>query len=340
VRTSLTLAFLALAAVASAQQSVPAARPVDPQIKLDVVVTPGSGSPVAGLRQQDFTLLDNKTPQPITGFTSVDAKVPVEAILVIDALNIPLLGVGREQGEIVKFLRAKGGHLPVPTAVIVFNEQGFEPLGVPTQDGNALAATVSGANFTERTIRRSQGVYGAEDRYLISVNALQQLVVRETAQPGRKMILWISPGWPLLSGPGIELDSKQQGRIFQNVVNLSTQMRQAQVTLYSLDSYGVEESMGRALYYQDFLKGITKQSQVAIGNLALQVLAVQSGGLALTSTGVSELLEKCMADASAFYEISFSALPAEQRDEYHHIEIKVAEPNMVARTRQGYYAEP
>jgi VWFA-related protein len=337
----LALALLVFTSVACGQETVPAARPAGAQIKLDVVVTPGSGLPVPGLRQQDFTLLDNKVPVPITRFqASSVAQAPVQAILVIDTLNIPLIGVGREQGEIAKFLRANGGHLAVPTVLTVFSEKGFEALGGPTQDGNALASTLAGANFTERTIRRSQGVYGAEDRYLISVNALEQLVTREGARVGRKMILWVSPGWPLLSGPGIQLESRQQKRVFQNVVDLSTQMRQARVTLYSLDSYGVGEPLGRALYYQDFLKGVSNDSQVAIGDLALQVLAVQSGGLALSSTGVADLLEKCVADARAYYEISFAALPAEKRDEYHHVEVKVAEPGMVARARQGYYAEP
>jgi VWFA-related protein len=335
------LALFVFASVAFGQEVIPAARPADAQIKLDVVVTPGSGLPVAGLRQQDFTLLDNKVPVPITRFEALGvAQAPVKAILVIDTLNIPLLGVGREQVEIAKFLRANGGHLAVPTALAVFSEKGFASLGGPTQDGNALATALAGANFTQRSIRQSQGVYGAEDRYLISVNALQQLVTRESTRVGRKMILWVSPGWPLLSGPGIQLNSRQQASVFQNIVNLSTQLRQARVTLYSLDSYGVGEPLGRALYYQDFLKGVSKEGQASIGDLALQVLAVQSGGLALTSTGVADLLEKCVADASAYYEISFAALPAEKRDEYHHIEVKVAEPGMVARARQGYYAEP
>ncbi|MGA9246074.1 MAG: VWA domain-containing protein, partial [Silvibacterium sp.] len=53
------------AAVTSAQQDDSQAPPtVNGRIYLDVVVTPKSGPPVAGLQQQDFTLLDNKAPQP------------------------------------------------------------------------------------------------------------------------------------------------------------------------------------------------------------------------------------------------------------------------------------
>lgn len=39
-------------------------------------------------------------------------------------------------------------------------------------------------------------------------------------------MLWVSPGWPLLSGRRVETDSKQQQQIFGNIVGLSTQLLQ------------------------------------------------------------------------------------------------------------------
>jgi hypothetical protein len=95
------------------------------------------------------------------------------------------------------------------------------------------------------------------------------------------------------------------------------------------------------VYYQDFLKGVSKQSQVNVGDLSLQVLAVQSGGLALASDNdVASLLQKCLADTEAYYELSFVPAPADHRDEYHNLLVQVAKPGLTARTRTGYYAEP
>ncbi len=337
----LALIWLLVAAIAPAQQIAPTQQIPNPQIKLAVVVTPGSGAPVAGLRQQDFTLLDNKVAQPITSFQAVTGQAaPVETVVVVDALNIAFLGLGREQSEIAGFFRANGGHLTLPTALVIFSENGLEVLGGPTHDGAALAKALDGYKFTPRTLRRSQGFYGAEDRFQVSLRGIEQLVASEAPRPGRKLVLWISPGWPILSGPGVQLGAAQQDRLFQGIVQMSARLREARVTLYSIDSIGVGEPLGRTSYYQAFQNGVKNRNQVALGNLSLQVLAVQSGGLALSSTGVAGLLAKCVADASAYYELSFNALPAEKHDEYHHIEIKVAEPGMVARTRQGYYAEP
>ena len=345
MRTFKTFALVNLllcSAFAVAQQTLPTPAARESQIRLDVVVTPKSGKPVAELRQQDFTILDNKVPEPVLSFKALGGggEAPVEAVLVVDALNIPIQGVGRELGEIEKFLRANGGQLAVPASLAAFTENGFQSIGNTSKDGNALATALKGFNFTNRTIRRSQGFYGAEDRTRLSISGLQLLVSREAHQPGRKLIFWVSPGWPILSGPGVELDSKQQQALFSNVVDLSTLMRQAQVTLYSLDSFGVDESLSRTLYYKAFVKGASKPSQVAIGSLGLQVLAEQSGGLALSSTGVADLLERCIGDLSAYYEISFEAAHAESRDEYHQIEVKVPQPGMVVRAREGYYAQP
>ena len=339
--SALLLALSAAGVKAPAQQSVAPANPSNAQVQLDVVVTPKLGSPVAELRQQDFTLLVDNVPKPLTSFRAISkSEGPVEVVLIIDALNIYYTGLARERGEIVKFLRANGGRLALPTTVEVFTEKGFFPLGGPTKDGTALAKSVAGYDFSLRTIRRSQGFYGAVDRFSLSINALAQLAAQESTHPGRKLVLWISPGWPLLSGPGVQLDGKQEKGIFANIANLSARLRGANITLYSIDSLGTEEPLGRVFYYQAFLKGVSKPDQAAFGDLSLQVLAVQSGGLALNSTDVSDSLSRCVDDAEAYYALSFSALPVDRPNEYHRIEIKVAEPGLVARSRQGYYSQP
>ena len=173
------------------------------------------------------------------------------------------------------------------------------------------------------------------------MKALGEIAIREADRPGRKLILWISPGWPLLSGPRIELTSKQQDQLFATIVGLSTQLRQARITLYSIDPLGSGEGVGRTFYYQEFLKGVSKENQVVVGDLSLQVLATQSGGLALSSSNdVVSLLQQCMADTEAYYAISFDPAPADHRDEYHSLEIRLSKPGLTARTRQGYYAQP
>ena len=336
---------LLCALAASAQQSPPAPTAASParKITLDVVVTPKSGPPVGDLQQQDFTVLDNKSPQTIASFHAVTGRdAPIEVVLVIDTVNTDYDRISYERIQIDKFLRAEAGRLAYPIAIAIVSDKDVQILGGSfSTDGNALATALDKDEIGLRTITRSTGFYGAAERLQISLHALHQLVASETPRPKRKIMLWISPGWPLLSGPNSMVDSKQQQQIFTDIVSFSNQLEQARVTLYSINPLGTNESLTQESYYKEFLKGVSKPSQVLIGNLGLQVLAVQSGGLSINlSNDIAGTLTECLADSAPYYEISFVAPPSAQRDEYHHLEIKIAKPGLTARTRQGYYAQP
>lgn len=340
------------AAPASARASSAAATSLaqaDRHLSLDVVVTDKSGKPVPGLQQQDFTLLDDKQPQKIFSFRETDlatdetgnaANAAVQVILLVDAVNTSFHNVSYERQQIEKFLQQDGGRLPLPTSLFVMTDA-YQGQTVVTRDGNALVDALNSNQSGLRTIGRSQGFYGAQERIQISLNTLEKFAAHLSTEPGRKLLIWISPGWPLLSSPGIELSVKDEQWLFRNVVNLSTELREAGVTLYSVDPVGVEDAgSARSFFYESFLKGVKSANSVQNGNLALQVLAVQSGGRVLNSVNdIAKSLATCAADAKVFYTLSFDSPPADHPDEYHSLQIKIVKPGLTARTRTGYYAQ-
>ena len=195
------------------------------RIALDVVVTDKSGKPVPGLQQQDFTLLDNKQPQKIVSFHAVEGgssttDPPVEAILLVDEANASVINLATEREQIAKFLRQDNGKLPRPVSMAYLTDSGISIGKASSQDGNALITDLNQKEPALHTITRSQGFYGAADRQQLSLNALKQLLNYETARPGRKLVIWISPGWPLLTGPDVELTQKNQQWVFNNIVGL------------------------------------------------------------------------------------------------------------------------
>jgi VWFA-related protein len=354
----LCLVLLSCALPAIAQQSVPATEPAtkldapalarnDRHIQLDLIVTDKSGRQIPGLQQQDFTLLDNKLPQKILSFAEVGAspaapEPPSEVVLLIDTVNTSFQSVSYERSQVEGFLKQNGGKLAHPTSIIFFADLNTQVQTVPTRDGNALVADFEKNETALRTIRRSQGFYGAVERLDLSLRTLGTLAAYESRRPGRKLLVWISPGWPMLSGPRIDLSNKEQQDLFQSVVSMSTALRQARITLYGIDPLGTADAGGgRTFYYESFLKGVRKANDVAAGNLALQVLAVQSGGRVFNSTNdLTGAVESCATDASNYYVLTFDAPPAEHPNEYHGIEVKTDKPGLTVRTRTGYYAQP
>ena len=342
------LALLSLTAGLSAQQSGPVSQGPSGKIYLDVVVAPKNGQPVTGLQQQDFTILDNKLPVSIDSFQALGAKrtstsnqAPTDVMLVIDAVNTDYERIGFERQQIDKFLHVNGGQLAQPTALAVVTDTGTQVQQDFTTDGNALSTALDQYAVGLRSIRRSAGFYGASERLDLSVKALSELAVREGSRPGRKIFAWISPGWPLLSGPEVQLDAKQEEQIFREIVGISTQLLQARITLYSVDPLGTADEGFRTFYYQSFVKPVTDANKAQLGNLGLQVLATQTGGIVLNSNNdTAALLQKCVADTEAYYELSFIPPAADQPDEYHHLEVRIDKPGLTARTRQGYYAQP
>jgi len=316
-------------------------------ISLDVVVTNKSGKPIAGLEQKDFSILDDKRPQPILSFQSVEESSnppnpPLQVILLVDAVNASYQQVAFERLELAKLLARDNGHLSLPTSLAFLTDTTTRIQPHATQDGNALVEELNSNQSPLRAITRSQGFYGAGDRIQVSIDALQNFVAYEEKQPGRKLLIWISPGWPLLSGAGVQLTQKNRESIFSTIVTLSTDLRGARITLYSVDPLGMSDAgSSSTFFYEAFLKGVSSLEQVYNGDLALQVLASQSGGRVLNSSNdVASLIASCLSDAKAFYTISFESPKADHPDEYHSVQVKVDKPGLTARTRTGYYAQP
>ena len=327
-------------------QAVPpaneAANPNNHLLKLDVVVSDRTGKAVQGLQAKDFVVLDNKKPQKVISFAatggSVQAEPPVQILLVVDEVNTSFTTVTYARNEVKKFLMQNGGQLAYPVGLAFFSDSGTEILNDSSRDGKALLALFDQHETALRSIRRSTGFYGAEEKFQLSLKMLNGLTERETQTPGRKMVIWVSPGWPLLSGPNIQLTTKNLQGIFSSIVATSTGMRNARMTLYCVDPLGVADA-GRGFYYEEFLKPVLVPNNAQLANLSLQVLAIQTGGLVLRgSTDITAQIKRAVSDADAFYSLTVEMPPTEP-NEYHAIDVKVEQPGLTTRTRRGYYGQ-
>ncbi len=324
------------------QQAAPAAQAADNLIHLAVQVAPKSGAAVPGLGQQEFTVLDNGAPQTIATFHAYRGnQAPVATLIVIDAVNTDVRNVDYAREELGRFLKSEAGALTHPMALAVMTDTGIETLGPFSLTGADLSAQLDKANVALRALNRSGGFYGAVERTQISLQSLAKIANAMEPNRGRKLVIFISPGWALLSGPEVELDAKQEQDVLDGVAATNDALMKARISLYAVDPLGTRDAGMHAVYYKTFLKGITKLNDAHYGALGLQVLAEQSGGLALTeSNDVAGELRKCIADGDSYYEISYAPPAATKANEYHKIEVRVGQAGLTARTRMGYYAKP
>jgi VWFA-related protein len=330
--------------IAGSAQAIPG-RASSGAITLDVVVNDKSGASVADLQPGDFELLDKKQPQTLVfvqAANGMSAKTdpPAEAILVVDAVNGSLETVESERQMLERFLQKNGGKLALSTSLVVLSDQGMTVKNPPTRDGKELVDFLN-ANIPGLRPLSTWGWDADMAREQLSLKALDFLVAQASRRPGRKLLMWLSPGWRLQTSGNWVASQKDRQMLFNKVASLSTAMRAARVTVYSLDPSGIDSELTFQQIYEAYLKGVDTPNHVDYGYLLLQVLATQTGGKALSaSSDLAGLIDKCVEDARAYYVLSFNPPPSAHPSEYHSIEVQIDKRGLKARTRTGYYTWP
>jgi VWFA-related protein len=328
-------------------------------LTLDVVVTDASGKPVRGLEAKDFTVLDSGRPAKIMAFrppappvAGAEVDASTELIVILDEVNAPDDRAVYARLGIESYLKQNHGQLRHPVRLGLFTEAGLKLQTQPSVDGAAMAAALGKTGNAFRMMDRGTGFYGAEQRLKLSQTAMDALIAQEHGQPGRKMVIWVSGGWPLLAGPGVELDDRQRQHIYQSVVNLENGLRDDRIVMYSVDSLGTAgndwagagsgfEVENRTNYYQNFVKPIEKASQAEFGDLGLPVLVTQSGGHPIFGDAmIPASINRCEAELDGMYTIVVPEDMSNTESHFHSVKVTLDQPGLKVRTRDGYYPQP
>lgn len=352
--------LLGCATAVAGQQSAPPKTPAEPQLstrpapapgaaqaarrlRFDVVVTDAAGKPVSGLEEKDFRVLDNGQPDTIAAFGAFGGQAskpepPVQLIVLLDSVNVGIQYVTFARQEVARFLKQGGGHLSVPVSVVWLTDDGFALQLGPTTDGTALAAQLDASQSHLRSIGRAAGFWGAVERVGFSLQKLDVLLQSVAKVPGRKLLVWVGPGWPMFDTPDVEISYRTQQQLFANIVQISEEMRVSQVTMYSV-SLGMTDA--HTFLYQDFLKGVRSVKQADLPYLSEKVLSIESGGRVLgPNNDLAGQIERCAQDAGPFYALVFEKPKADHPDEYHELKVQIDKPGLTAHTDTGYYDQP
>jgi hypothetical protein len=140
------------------------------------------------------------------------------------------------------------------------------------------------------------------------------------------------------------IDPHTQEEMFNAIRSLSDMLLKARIAIYTVDPRGVFASgiFSNNGQFSAYLASLQATNQVAFGDLALQTLAVQTGGRALYGRNdVDQQIADSIGDGDTYYTLSYA--PANHNFDGKFRKIKILLPNhpdLRARTRDGYYALP
>lgn len=312
-------------------------------LTLNVVVNDPSGQPVSGLQAGEFKLLDNNQPQSMVSFEAASGASdktdsPTEVVLVLDAINSSPLAIGNDRLWLEKYFASNGSQLALPTSLALLTDRGMKIQNQPTRDGKVLLGLLDNNQTGLPSIQRSEGFWGAVDRRDLSLKSLGALTSTLGNTPCRKLVIWIGPGWSAMSGETYYMSSTEKEGLFHYIASLGTALRNANITLYSVDP---DLAGVRTFYYETFYKEIASPRNADHGDLMVQVLAHHTGGRVLVDDdNLERMINQCISDANVYYVLTFHPPSATHANEYHGIEVQVDKPELKARTRTGYYAQP
>jgi VWFA-related protein len=313
-------------------------------IAIAVEVTDKWGHPVTGLQASDFKVFDNKQSQNILAFRRVDAAnppvVPLKVQIIIDAVNSDAAAVAQERDGVSAFLKQNSGKLDYATSISILENAGLTQIAGPSQDAKALLSALNAAPPSLRVINRSAGIWGAAERTGQATKLLKDMVSPESRRPGRKLVLFLSPGWPLL----FNYEPDEREGLFDDIVNLSNGLRESCIALYTLtpSSFGntlePSGSGGNSAAYDNFLNGVAKIANAQYANLSLQVLSEHSGGqVIIGGNDIKAEISMVLRSASAWYDLAFERAPGGRATEYHAIRVTIDKPAVKIHTTAGYY---
>jgi VWFA-related protein len=325
----------------------PVPDPTQGMIRLDVVVTDKSGTPVTGLRQQDFTLRDNGEPANIVSFQAFDGVTatpdpPVVVILVIDELDLPPGPLADAKHEAESFLRQNDGKLSQPVSIYRISSEGLSGSAEPSWDGNMLADEIAQGRephviWKPSMVSDDLAGIAVKSKPHHALLALGSIAIEQRRRPGRKLMFWLGRGW--------QFKTATESAAFDFVTEFSTRLREARIDLWSATEWPFYDQFGRPLLvthyiYKDYLEGLTPKT-VSFSYLALHIVATQTGGGVLeTNNDLGGKIGKRVEEASAFYSLTFDPPRTNEVDEYHALKVEVGKPDLTAHTSTGYFDEP
>jgi VWFA-related protein len=241
--------------------------------------------------------------------------------------------------------RNKGGGAGQIGIYTFFQSGSLQVVQELTGDNELLSRAAKGITI-RRPAYRDSGMTDSTLRVL-EINDVLEAVARHLAEvPGRKNLVWISAGCPVVSTEGSRLLADFSPRMEQTARVLTD----ANLTFYSVDARGLIGSLSGATALANAESRAFGSPFQFPGNLhpggwpppgpdAFTRLADLTGGMAFhDNNGIEDSIQRALDDADLGYTLGFYPSQAGQSPGWHKLKVKVNQSGVRVRYRQKYFA--
>ncbi len=316
-------------------------------VVLDAVVVDAKGNAVTNLTRDDFHVSEQDQPQQVRNFYApgfftpkpdqaidstadldrVARQAPVNIVL-LDEFNTRFEDMAFARYSLKKFLEKQPGRLDTPTMLVAVDLQHFTVLHDYTQNKDAIISALD-HHFAVYPWQVHEFSWIAE-RYSTAFNSLTRVAEASIGHPGHKNMIWIGRGLPSINLASATVDARN--RVNDAIQRTVNELRDARVTLYTIDPAGVMVDAGEyGMYARSFAP--------FGGDPDFEQLAKATGGRSLHGRNdVDAEIGSAIRDGADMY--SFSYRPTDSVADYskfRRIKVTVDRPGLTVYTRQGYY---
>ena len=328
--------FCLLLAVAVLQgqsaQDRPTFRSGVQSIEVDVLVTDKSGKAVRGLTKDDFTLIEDDTPQRIASFSFVELPIEAPASRAAAAKAVePDITTNAGEGRMYVMLVGPSGHRGRLVA------RRFVEEAIGPNDQVAVIHVLGNSSAAQGFTRSRRLMLDALDRIeheepgggcganpiVCSFEVLEEVSEKLGLVTGRrKIVLWFDPPSVFIS-QGADIMFAQRDALRAATRN--------NVAVYPVSTRGLTTDLSPA--------GKPASGGPLEWKAGLRVLSDDTGGETIVDTNnFSAGFQGFVRDNSTYYLLSYEPAIEHRDGKFHTLTVRVNRPGLTVRARRGYYA--
>lgn len=330
-------------------------------VVLDTVVTDRKGNLVTNLARDDFEIYDNGVLQTVHDFDtpSDHPSIPTESqkdhngnetwggapltMIVVDEMDTPFSEMAYARNRVEKYLKTQPTLLTEPTCLLWLDDSGIHAVTNFTRNRDQILTAVSNhpPAFSSKMERGA-----ALEQIASDLAALQQAALFSRGDSGKKEIIWVGRSFPSIDPTELE-SSADRAFLKKALVTTVDLLLASRVSLYVVDpteavnTTSTDPDTGM-IHGDDPIAPLTGSSIVdpLSEGFDMNLFVQQTGGKYFKGyNDIDREVGDTVERGVGFYTLTYVPPATESDIDYHKITVRIKNPNLMAQTKEGYYAQ-